>query len=131
MSRTTKLIITDDFDGTVIDEPDYKSLQFAIDGAIYEIDVNADHRGEFMEMLAPWCEAATEMPKKFVGRSTARLAAVPSMPGQAPKRPTRRDPVQVAAIRQWGRANGYEISDRGRIPREVEDAYNARNGRAS
>jgi hypothetical protein len=37
--------------------------------------------------------------------------------------------MQVAAIRGWARDNGYEISDRGRIPREVEDAYNTRGRR--
>ena len=30
----------------------------------------------------------------------------------------------TAAIRAWAQANGYEISDRGRIAREIRDAYN-------
>ncbi|HEY9473327.1 MAG TPA: histone-like nucleoid-structuring protein Lsr2 [Mycobacteriales bacterium] len=29
-------------------------------------------------------------------------------------------------IREWARANGYEVSDRGRIPPDIVAAYNAR-----
>jgi hypothetical protein len=32
----------------------------------------------------------------------------------------------VGAIRTWARANGFEVSTRGRIPQAVEDAYNMR-----
>nr|WP_330359970.1 histone-like nucleoid-structuring protein Lsr2 [Mycobacteroides abscessus] len=32
---------------------------------------------------------------------------------------------QLAAIRQWARKNGYEVSDRGRIKAEVVEAFEA------
>ncbi|MGH8918096.1 MAG: histone-like nucleoid-structuring protein Lsr2, partial [Actinomycetes bacterium] len=32
-----------------------------------------------------------------------------------------------AAIREWARKNGYNVSDRGRIPAEVLDAYHKGN----
>jgi hypothetical protein len=35
-----------------------------------------------------------------------------------------------AAIRQWAKANGLEVSERGRVAASVIDAYNARNGEA-
>ncbi|WP_458864192.1 Lsr2 family DNA-binding protein [Mycobacteroides abscessus] len=31
----------------------------------------------------------------------------------------------MAAIRQWARKNGYEVSDRGRIKAEVVEAFEA------
>ncbi|MGI9586985.1 MAG: Lsr2 family DNA-binding protein, partial [Dietzia maris] len=31
------------------------------------------------------------------------------------------------AIREWARSNGYEVSDRGRIPSDIMDAYAAAN----
>ena len=32
---------------------------------------------------------------------------------------------QQAAIRDWARSNGFQVADRGRIPRRVLDAYQA------
>ncbi|MFP3821748.1 histone-like nucleoid-structuring protein Lsr2, partial [Bacillus sp. SIMBA_008] len=37
-----------------------------------------------------------------------------------------RDPLELAQIRRWARANGYELSDRGRISKEILNAYDAR-----
>ena len=44
------------------------------------------------------------------------------LPGH--RRGGRRD---VGAIREWARANGYDISDRGRISTEVQEAYEKAN----
>ena len=35
------------------------------------------------------------------------------------------DKNELQAIREWARANGHKVSDRGRISQEVQDAYNA------
>lgn len=44
-------------------------------------------------------------------------------------RPARRDPAETAAIRAWGREHfGTALSNRGRIPAEVEAAYRAAVG---
>ena len=32
----------------------------------------------------------------------------------------------MQAIREWGRANGWEVSDRGRIPGALLEAYNSK-----
>jgi hypothetical protein len=40
-------------------------------------------------------------------------------------RPARVDREQTAAIRTWARDNGHTVSDRGRIPKTVVEAYNA------
>jgi hypothetical protein len=29
----------------------------------------------------------------------------------------------VSEIREWARANGYQVSDRGRISTEIQEAY--------
>jgi len=38
--------------------------------------------------------------------------------------PVKRNP-ETAAIRKWARENGHEVSDRGRIHQEIQDAYYA------
>jgi hypothetical protein len=34
--------------------------------------------------------------------------------------------LDAAAVREWARAHGYTVSDRGRIPRHVVEAFTAR-----
>jgi hypothetical protein len=43
--------------------------------------------------------------------------------GRAP-RTASADREQNQAIREWARKQGMNVSDRGRIPKEVTDAYN-------
>ena len=38
------------------------------------------------------------------------------------------DREQSQAIREWARKRGLKVSDRGRIPGEVLDAYHTENG---
>ena len=47
-------------------------------------------------------------------------AAPPTTPRPTVPAATR---LQTRAIREWALANGYEISDRGRIPTDIEHAY--------
>ena len=35
---------------------------------------------------------------------------------------------ELAAIREWGRANGWEVSERGRLSADLEEAYAKANG---
>jgi hypothetical protein len=53
--------------------------------------------------------------RKRAGRVTA---------GRAP-RTASADREQNQAMREWARKQGMNISDRGRIPKEVAEAYNA------
>jgi hypothetical protein len=39
-------------------------------------------------------------------------------------RPLRR--TDTAAVREWARANGHTVSDRGRIPAHIREAFTAR-----
>jgi len=42
-------------------------------------------------------------------------------------KPARSNRDQTAAIRDWARANGHQVNDRGRISKSVMDAYQAAN----
>ncbi|WP_442973052.1 Lsr2 family DNA-binding protein [Rhodococcus sp. NBC_00294] len=57
-------------------------------------------------------------------KRTARTSAVIDA-AAATGKPTKRDPEQTRAIREWANANGYEVSDRGRIPAAVVEAFDA------
>lgn len=97
----TLVTLTDDLDGTKAD----RTVAFSWDGTSYEIDLSKKNANAMEKTLAPYVQAARRM---RAGRSrTARPAA-------------KRD---LAAIRIWARSHGYEVSDRGRIPGAVTEAY--------
>lgn len=106
MARRTKVELLDDLDGSEAQE----TIAFSFDGKSWEIDLNAEHAEEFRAAMGPWTTAA----RRAVSgrRSTSR-----------PRSPRSGD--QTAVVRQWARDNGYEVSERGRISREVQDAYDA------
>ena len=94
-------------------------VELSYSGVDYRTDLCREHADELTALLEPFLGPA----ERVEGRRRSSTGA----DGRSARRPTRRDPAQVSAIRVWARENGYEVSDRGRIPREVEDAYNSRN----
>ena len=105
MARTVTVILTDDLDPDL--EAD-ESIAFTFEGVEYEIDLSADNAEGFRNAIHPYVEAAQRVGgrKKF---STKRSTI---------------DREQTKAIREWAQRAGYDISDRGRIPQTVIDAYN-------
>lgn len=103
----TKRIVTleDDLDGGPADE----TLRFTFGGADYEIDLNANNAGKFRRQLAPFASHARK-----AGRAQGARAARTSSARQ-----------RGGDIRVWARGQGIEISDRGRIPADVVERYEA------
>jgi hypothetical protein len=67
-------------------------------------------------------------------RATARSSAGSSRRGTArkPKRAAARTATtDLPAVRSWGRANGYQVSDRGRVSTAVLQAYQQRSASSS
>lgn len=52
------------------------------------------------------------------------IAAATKISGGGKSRRTVRRGADLAAIREWGKANGFKVSDRGRVSAELKDAYN-------
>lgn len=115
---TTQLV--DDIDGAVISDESGETIEFAVSGVEYSIDLKAKNANEFHKKLEYYIEHATRVGGRKRKPSTATAATV-----SATGAPAKRDPEQTRAIRQWAFDNGYEISERGRIPASVEEAYNA------
>lgn len=94
---------------------DVQAVCFSIDSISYEIDLAADNAARFRDNLSPYITAGRKTIGKASKASSVRLGAGPA----------KRDKAQTKAIRDWARTNGYDISDRGRIPTQVEHAYNS------
>ena len=104
MKKTTKIVeVVDDFDGT----PAEQTVRFAFNGASYEIDLNREHFEEFAEAIQPYIKAGRK-----VGSTRRRGNA--GNPNQR---------LENAKIRAWAQENGREVSDRGRIPAPIVEAY--------
>ncbi len=105
--------LVDDLDGGDADE----TVKFALDGIQYEIDLSKGNADKLRDALASYVGAA----RKAAGRRRASAAV-----GGANRRPSI-DREQNQAIREWARKRGMKVSDRGRIPAEVLEAYHKEN----
>lgn len=114
MAQIKEVRLVDDLDGKPADE----TVEFAIDGKAYEIDLSADNAAHLRDALAEFVASA----RRTAGR--ARRASAPA--AAAPRRPVV-DREQNQAIREWARSRGMKVSDRGRIPSEVLEAYHREN----
>lgn len=108
----------DDIDNSPLDDNEVNIIRFSIDGNHYVIDLSEKNAAEFRAALEPWISAArpAQAPQKGTGGRQSGASA-------AAKR------KQSRAIREWARANNMNVSDRGKIPASVIDAYDEAQGR--
>jgi hypothetical protein len=107
MAQRKVVSLIDDLDGTTATE----TVQFNLDGASYEIDLSDDNAAALRNRLDPFVGSA----RRLSGRSRA---------GRRAGRPAaRRRAEDSAAIRDWARAQGYTVSDRGRLAGDIVAAY--------
>ncbi|MHA6794041.1 histone-like nucleoid-structuring protein Lsr2 [Pseudonocardia bannensis] len=107
MAKQTTVTLVDDLDGTEADE----QIEFSVDGRSYEIDLSAANVSKLRDALAPFISAARRTGGRRGGGSSP-----------APARPVA-DREQNQAIREWAQQQGMKISERGRIPTNVLEAY--------
>lgn len=120
MAQKTVVQLIDDLDGTSGD--DIETVTFALDGVTYEIDLAQDNAIRLRTSIATFVSAATRTGGRLKrGLGTATGTASPDAPASA----SGRDKEQTRAIREWARTNGHDVSDRGRIPITVIEAYQA------
>ncbi|OLR92158.1 histone-like nucleoid-structuring protein Lsr2 [Actinokineospora bangkokensis] len=112
MAQKTIVQLFDDLDGSTGD--DITSVEFALDGVRYEIDLNEENANRLRSELAEYIEAA-----RRTGGRVKRGAA----PAQTRGAGEGRSKEQTKAIRDWARQNGHDISERGRIPSAVVEAF--------
>ncbi len=107
MAKQTTVTLVDDLDGTAADE----SVEFSLDGRAYEIDLSTANVGKLRDTLAPYVSSARRL-------GSRRSSGTGPAPGRSAA-----DREQNHAIREWAVAQGMKISERGRIPSNVLEAY--------
>ncbi|MEV6274359.1 Lsr2 family protein [Nocardia sp. NPDC051832] len=114
MAKKVTVSLIDDVDGESIAD---ETIEFAIDGVSYEIDLSTANAAKLRDGLDQWVSSA----RRVSGRRRVKAAAGATA---APKSRVSIDREQSAAIREWARRNGHKVSARGRISADITDAYN-------
>lgn len=114
MAQIREIRLVDDLDGENADE----TVEFGIDGKTYEIDLSKDNAGRLRDAFAAYVAAA----RRLAGRRRTGSGAGSGSAAPVSRRPSI-DREQNQAIREWARKRGMKVSDRGRIPSEVLEAY--------
>jgi len=104
VAQRVHVVLEDDLDGSAADE----TVMFGLDGANYEIDLSAKNAAKLRDALA-----------KYVGVARRSSSRARRSGGRG------RSSGNAAAVREWARSNGHEVSDRGRVPADVKAAYDA------
>jgi hypothetical protein len=98
--------VLDDIDGS----KNATTYTFALNGEEWSIDLSDKNAKKLSGALEPFITAGTKIGGRKKARGTSKGA--------------RRD---LADVRAWGQANGYSVSQRGRVPAALLTAYDAAN----
>jgi len=108
MARKVHVVLEDDISGGPADE----TLYFGLDGVTYEIDLSEANARALRDALSTYVAS---------GRKVQSHRG-PRGPRGRNNRPTSDRPGQ---IREWARANGIQVNERGRVPAELAARYDA------
>ncbi|AYE99555.1 nucleoid-associated protein Lsr2 (plasmid) [Mycobacterium paragordonae] len=108
MAKHVSVMLVDDYDGT---SEARETVNFAVDGCSYEIDLNVEHATQLRADIGQWASRARRVKGGRGGQGRPRM-------------PTE----EGVAIRQWARGHGHAVAARGRIPAKVIKEYNAAVG---
>jgi hypothetical protein len=111
VAQKIQTLFIDDLDGSAAEG----TVRFALDGTEYEIDLNAGHTKELRDALARYVDAARR------GSGSARK------PARGSRRGTASD-LNTTKVREWAKAQGMEVKDRGRVPAELVVKFKAATG---
>ena len=106
MAQQVQTLFIDDIDGG----PAEGTVRFGLDGTDYEIDLSTEHNEELHKVLAGYV-------------THARKAAGAARRGLRGRRPA--SSLDTRKVREWARAEGIDIKERGRVPAEVIEKYKA------
>jgi len=112
MAQKIQTLFIDDLDGSEAGG----TVRFGLDGTGYEIDLNATHAQELRDALARYVNA---------GRRAGGGARSPARSG----RRAQANGLNTTEVREWAKAQGIDVKDRGRVPAELVVKFKAATGK--
>jgi hypothetical protein len=110
MAQKIQTLLIDDLDGGEAES----TLRFGLDGSEYEIDLSAKHAEALRKALEPYMSAARRASGSIVRR-----------PGRSGRRAATAAGPDSTSVREWAKAQGIEVKDRGRVPAELVVKFRA------
>lgn len=107
MARKEVVQYIDDITGETLDADKVSTVELSYGGKDYVLDLSHESSLKLATVLDPWVTAARKVPRG----STPR------------KSPSQSDKARNKAIRKWAKENGYSVSTRGQIAKDVIEAY--------
>jgi hypothetical protein len=114
VAQKIQTLFIDDLDGSEADG----TVRFGLDGTDYEIDLNTQHTKALREALEPYLSVARRPGGGGGARKPARAAR--KAPANEPN---------TTEVREWAKAQGIEVKDRGRVPAELIVKFKAATGK--
>ena len=111
MAQKVQTLFIDDLDGSEADG----TVRFGLDDTEYEIDLNAKHAKQLRDALARYVVA---------GRRVSASARRPARRG----RKAQPNALNTTEVREWAKAQGINVKDRGRVPAELVVKFKAATG---
>jgi hypothetical protein len=106
VAQQVNVVLVDDLDGSEATD----TVTFSLDARSYEIDLSDENAAKLRDTLAQYIAAARR--ETGTRRSVAARTQQPTS-----------DHEQTAAIRRWARESGLDVSERGRVPKSVAEAF--------
>ncbi len=106
MAQKIQVILQDDLDGSEAVE----TVKFGLGGTQYEIDLSQENAQILRERFSPFVEKARKTSGQRRGRAPQRAAG---------------SRERSADIRAWAKDQGLKVNERGRIPAEIVERYEA------
>jgi hypothetical protein len=107
MAQKIQTLFVDDLDGSEADG----AVRFGLDGTEYEIDLNAQHAQQLRDALARYVAAGRRV------NASARSARS--------GRKAQPNALNTTEVREWAKAQGIDVKDRGRVPAELVVKFKA------
>jgi Lsr2 len=111
MAQKVQTLYIDDLDGSTAEG----TVRFGLDGTEYEIDLNAEHARQLRDELAPYVGAAR------------RAGSASRRPARSGRRASANG-LNTTEVREWAKAQGIDVKDRGRVPAELIVKFKAAAG---
>ncbi|CAI9387026.1 Lsr2 family protein [Microbacterium sp. T2.11-28] len=123
MARRIVHQLVDDLDGTVLEVGAGETVLFSLDGVAYEIDLTDENAAALRDAFAPYIAAARSVSARTgASRASTGTRSAAARGTRTQRRAGQRD---YGPVREWAAKNGYTLSERGRVPAAVLEAFDA------
>jgi hypothetical protein len=117
MAQKTIVTLVDDLTGEAAEN--ISTVEFALDGRAYELDLTDENSAKLHDALARYVNAG----RKIGGRRRSGPHPGRAIKSTGPTTDYSRETLK--SIREWAKKNGYNVSNRGRLSAEVLQAWQA------